>query len=135
MTGWDLLVRRDDLALAELRDAPVTRAGEGEAVLRVDRVGLTANNVTYALFGDAMRYWDFFPADPRLGPRPALGLRRGRRVAAPRGSPRAPGCSATCPPSSHLLVRPGRVRGGSFVDTSAHRAALPSPVQRLCGRH
>ncbi len=23
---------------------------------------MTANNVTYAVFGDAMRYWDFFPA-------------------------------------------------------------------------
>src|SRR6056297_441228 len=40
-------------------DAP--SAGQGEAVLALDRFSLTINNVTYAAFGDALRYWDFFP--------------------------------------------------------------------------
>jgi hypothetical protein len=36
---------------------------EGTVLLKVDRFAITANNVTYAVFGEAMRYWDFFPAD------------------------------------------------------------------------
>ena len=46
----------------------------GEAVLRVDRVGMTANNVTYALLGDAMHYWDFFPTRPGWGLVPLWGF-------------------------------------------------------------
>lgn len=65
-TAWNLLVRRDDLSTAELADAPVPQVRDGEALLRVDRVGLTANNVTYAALGDSFRYWEFFPA-PRAG--------------------------------------------------------------------
>ena len=36
----------------------------GTARLRIDAFGLTANNVSYAAFGDMLRYWDFFPAAP-----------------------------------------------------------------------
>ena len=39
--------------------------GPDQARVRVDSFGLTANNVTYAVFGAAMQYWDFFPtAEP-----------------------------------------------------------------------
>jgi hypothetical protein len=42
--------------------APGARAlAEGEARLRIDGFALTANNITYAAFGDAMKYWEFFP--------------------------------------------------------------------------
>ena len=34
---------------------------DGELRLRIERFALTANNITYAAFGEAMRYWDFFP--------------------------------------------------------------------------
>ena len=35
----------------------------GEALLRIDRLALTTNNITYAAFGETphLRYWDFFP--------------------------------------------------------------------------
>lgn len=32
----------------------------GEIVLRPDHFALTTNNITYAAFGDSMRYWDFY---------------------------------------------------------------------------
>ena len=41
---------------------------DGQALLRVESFGLTSNNITYAVFGEAMKYWDFFPAsDPGWG--------------------------------------------------------------------
>jgi hypothetical protein len=46
----------------------------GQVRLRVDRYALTANNVTYAVLGDMLRYWDFFPTgDPAWGRVPAMG--------------------------------------------------------------
>jgi hypothetical protein len=33
----------------------------GEVRLSIDRFALTSNNITYAAFGDAMNYWQFFP--------------------------------------------------------------------------
>ena len=58
----DFLVRRDDLRTCRVADSATPELEEGQALLRVQRFGLTANNITYAVFGDGMRYWDFFPA-------------------------------------------------------------------------
>ena len=47
---------------------------EGQVRLRVERVALTANTVTYATVGDMLGYWDFFPTgDPSWGQVPAMG--------------------------------------------------------------
>jgi hypothetical protein len=47
---------------------------EGHVRLRVDRLAVTANTVTYAVVGDTLGYWDFFPTgDPEWGRVPAMG--------------------------------------------------------------
>jgi uncharacterized protein DUF2855 len=58
----DFLVLRDDLRRYEVADSPVPEPRPGEVLLRVDRFGFSANNITYAALGNAMRYWDYFPA-------------------------------------------------------------------------
>jgi hypothetical protein len=124
---WTLAVARDDLARTTLLDTPTPDAGDGEAVLRVDRVGVTANNVTYAVLGDAFRYWEFFPApDPALGLVPLWGFAEvvASRVAGVEAGQRVYGY---LPPSSHLVVRPERADARGFRDGSEHRAGLPSP--------
>ena len=72
--AWDLLVSTDDIATTELRAAERPEPGEGEAVLALSRVGLTANNVTYAVLGQTLRYWQFFPAPPAWGRVPLWGF-------------------------------------------------------------
>jgi len=67
-SSWALAVARDDLSRTELFEGAVPQISGGEALLRVDRVGVTANNVTYAALGESFHYWDFFPADPGRGP-------------------------------------------------------------------
>ena len=42
--------------------SPATPA-PGEILLTPDLFSLTTNNITYAAYGAAMRYWDFFPTD------------------------------------------------------------------------
>jgi len=125
-TAWNLLVRRDDLSTAELADAPVPQVRDGEALLRVDRVGLTANNVTYAALGDSFRYWEFFPA-PRAGWGivPLWGF---ADVVASRveGIETGSRYYGYFPSASHLLVRPERAGAHGFRDGSPHRAGLPA---------
>lgn len=35
---------------------------EGEILVQVDLFSFTSNNITYAVSGDIIRYWEFFPA-------------------------------------------------------------------------
>lgn len=127
---WDLLVDRTDLARTSLAEAPRTRPGDGQALLRVDRVGLTANNVTYAVFGDAMRYWDFFPAPEGWGRVPLWGFCEVEESALPGVEP-GTRLFGFLPSGSHLLVQPERLDAHGFRDGAPHRAGLPSPYNRL----
>src|SRR4051812_9492094 len=125
----DFLVRRDDFRQSRIAESETPAVGEGQALLRVDSFGLTANNVTYAVMGEAMSYWDFFPAEEGWGRVPTWGF---AEVEASEVDGVGPGTRVYgyLPPSSHLLVRPVSVSGGGFADGSPHRAKLPSAYHR-----
>ncbi|MCW2544864.1 MAG: hypothetical protein JWM40_2416 [Frankiales bacterium] len=127
---WDLLVSRNDLNDTAVRPTDLPDLQDGQALLRVDRVGVTANNVTYALFGDAMHYWDFFPAEEGWGRVPLWGFAVVEQSKA-EGVPVGTRVFGYLPTSSHLVVTPGKVDAHSFRDVSAHREHLPSPYNRL----
>jgi hypothetical protein len=116
-------LNRSNLRDGAVKTAAVPIAGAGEAVLRVSRFALTANNITYAVFGEAMRYWDFFPAEPGRGIAPVWGY---ADVVESRADGLAVGerVFGYLPFGSHLVVRPGSVSAASFSDTSAHRSGL-----------
>ncbi|MHA7648899.1 DUF2855 family protein [Mycobacterium sp. ML4] len=108
-------------------DAPAP--APGEALLRVESFGLTSNNITYAVFGDAMRYWDFFPAsDPDWGKLNVWGY---AHVEESRHPVLAPGLRVYgyLPCASHLLVVPDRINDKGFIDAAPHRLPLPSAYQ------
>jgi hypothetical protein len=90
---------------------------------------LTTNNITYALMGEAMNYWDFFPAEEGWGRVPVWGF---ADVAASRadGVPEGTRVFGYLPPSSHLLVRPDRASKTDFVDATPHRSRLPAAYNR-----
>lgn len=120
----DFEVRRDDLQQCRCVDAAVPAPSEGQALLAVERFGFSANNITYAVTGDSLGYWNFFPAGAGWGRIPVWGF------AVVRGSRHPDLAEGTrvfgyLPPSSHLLVTPGRVAAGGFIDASPHRAQLP----------
>jgi hypothetical protein len=124
--SWTLAVDRSDLARTEALEQPLPDLQEGEALLRVDRVGLTANNVTYAVLGESFRYWEFFPTAPGLGVVPLWGF---ADVVASRADGVTEGTRVYgyLPSGSHLVVRPGRPDERGFRDTTPHREPLPSP--------
>jgi hypothetical protein len=129
--SWTFAVARDDLKQTTLAAAEVPDLHDGEVLLRVDRVGLTANNVTYAVLGDAMRYWEFFPPEPRglttqWGLPPLWGFADVAASATPDVTV-GQRVYGYLPPASHLVVRPSRIDDSGFRDASDHRAGLPSP--------
>ena len=68
-------VGRKDLRRTRWLETPPVALRPGEARLRIDLFALTANNVTYGAFGDAMHYWDFFPTgDAETGCIPVWGF-------------------------------------------------------------
>jgi hypothetical protein len=129
--SWTFAVARDDLGRTTLVESDRPALADGEALLRVDRVGLTANNVTYAVLGEAMRYWEFFPPGPRglgaeWGLPPLWGFAEVVESAVP-GVAVGERVYGYLPPAGHLVVRPERVDAAGFRDASPHRADLPSP--------
>jgi hypothetical protein len=127
---WTLAVARDDLSRTTLLEGEIPEIGAGEALLRVDKVGVTANNVTYGVLGEAFRYWQFFPTRPGWGLVPLWGF--AEVVASEVVASEVDGVEVGgrvygyLPPASHLVVRPGRVDERGFRDDSPHRAALPA---------
>jgi hypothetical protein len=125
----DFLVKRDDLRECLIAESAAPELEPGQALLRVDSFGLTANNVTYAVMGEAMSYWDFFPAPNGWGRVPMWGFAEVERSDA-EGVEAGTRLFGYLPPSSHLVVTPASVDGGGFVDASPHRSALPSAYHR-----
>ena len=58
----DFEVKRADVRECRVVDEEPASLAPGQALLRVDAFALTANNITYAVIGEALRYWDFFPS-------------------------------------------------------------------------
>lgn len=125
----DFLVRRDDLRECRVVASEPPEIGPGEALLRIDAFGLTANNVTYAVMGEAMRYWDFFPAPEGWGRVPMWGFAEVERSEA-EGVEAGARVYGYLPPSSYSTVTPVDADETGFVDGAAHRAALPAAYQR-----
>jgi hypothetical protein len=125
----DFLVKRDDFRECRIAESEMAELAPGQALLRVDSFGLTANNVTYAVFGETMSYWDFFPATDGWGRVPMWGFAEVERSEAEGVEPGAR-LYGYLPPSSHLVVTPADADEQGFVDGSPHRAALPSAYHR-----
>lgn len=126
----DFLVKRNDLRECRVVESASPEVESGQALLRVDTFGLTANNVTYAVFGEAMNYWNFFPTDGQgWGRVPMWGFAEVERSEAEGVEP-GTRLFGYLPPSSHLLVTPASISEAGFVDASPHRAELPSAYHR-----
>ncbi|MGD0453876.1 MAG: DUF2855 family protein [Solirubrobacteraceae bacterium] len=125
----DFLVAKADLHSCRFQDAPPLEPQPGQALLRVDAFGLTSNNITYAMFGEAMSYWGFFPAEEGWGRVPVWGF---AEVAASEVPELEAGTRVFgyLPPSTELLVAPAHVSANGFTDASAHRAELPPAYNR-----
>ncbi len=74
MNTQTFLVKKSDLSQTQLLASESALLQTGQVRLRIDVFSLTANNITYASFGDAMKYWDFYPRGDEWGVIPVWGF-------------------------------------------------------------
>ncbi len=125
-TPLDFRVRRDELQSTEFAAAPDVEEIDlqpGQALLAIDAFSFTANNISYATFGDLMSYWNFFPADDGWGRIPVWGFADVVRSECD-GVAVGERFYGYLPMSSYLVVTPGNVTESGFSDAAPHRAEL-----------
>ncbi len=100
--------------------------GADQVRFTVERFGLTANNVTYAVLGDRLRYWTFFPSDEAgWGRVPAWGFARAVETRCAE-VPEATRVFGYVPMGGEFVVTARRVDERGLRDGSPHRAELPA---------
>jgi hypothetical protein len=127
MTTTQFQLRKHELGTSRLVTLPEVPLAEGEVRVRIEQFAYTANNITYAAFGDAMNYWQFFPvsddAEGSWGIVPVwgFGVVEQSRCAGVDVGERLYGY---WPMATHVVLQPVRVTTDGFLDGAAHRAAL-----------
>ncbi|MFT5032400.1 MAG: hypothetical protein ACI89D_001303 [Bermanella sp.] len=123
----ELWVDRTDYRKTKVVTEDVRPLHQGEILVAIDKFGLTANNVSYALSGDMIGYWKFYPAQDNWGKVPVWGcanvvesqcddVKVGERL------------WGFFPMASHTILQPGKIAASHFRDVAKHRAELPGPT-------
>lgn len=124
MTTTTLLVRRDRLADTRMRKTEDAPLAPGQARVALDLLALTANNITYAAFGEAMDYWRFFPAgEEGWGIVPVWGFGRVVQSSHP-GVAVGERLYGYWPLGTSVVLQPDRLSAHGFRDAAPHRAGL-----------
>jgi len=125
-------VLRSTISDATVVDTELGPLAEGAVRLRIESFSVTANNVTYAVAGDQMGYWNFFPAPDGFGVVPMWGH---AVVEASNNPAIAVGerVYGYLPMATHLDVVPGKISDGGFMDMAAHRQPM-SPIYNQYSR-
>ena len=129
MNSTDFIVIRNDLQQCKLIETklPDTAALPADALLvKVTRFAFTANNITYAVIGEQLKYWQLFPAPKDYGIIPVWGF---GEVLASKHPNLAVGETlfGYFPMATHLVIEAADVSKRGLRDGAAHRQEV-SPV-------
>ncbi len=127
---------RSDLTQSRIVETAPAPLAEGAVRLRIESFAVTANNVTYAVVGDAFGYWNFFP--PSAGKQDEWGIvpMWGHATVEASNHPAitvGERVYGYLPMASHLDVMPAAVTAGGFSDGAAHRQPM-SPIYNQYSR-
>jgi hypothetical protein len=119
-----LLINKSAIAETRIEISSQVTLSAGQSRMRIERVGLTANNISYAAAGDKLQYWQFFPATDPWGCVPAWGF---ATVAESQVDGLAVGerIWGFWPMASELVIEPVKLTAAGFSDGIAHRRKLP----------
>lgn len=135
MTATDFIVARDDLETCKTiaTELPAADALPQDALLvKVDRFAFTANNITYAVLGDEMKYWQLFPAPHGFGNIPVWGF--GDVIASTHPNvPVGERLFGYFPMATHLVIEATDVSKRGLRDGAAHRQGV-APVYNAYAR-
>jgi hypothetical protein len=134
-SSTDFIVARDEFARCKFIETSIASAADlpDEALLvKVDRFAFTANNVTYAMLGDQLKYWQLFPAPDGFGNIPVWGI---GQVIASKHPQIADGelLFGYFPMATHLVIEAADVSKRGLRDAAAHRQGV-APVYNAYAR-
>ena len=135
MKSIDFVVARDDLQQCKSIETqlPDGAALPSDALLiRIDRFAFTANNITYAVLGDELKYWQLFPAPQNFGNIPVWGF--GEVIASKHpGVAEGERLFGYFPMATHLVIEASEVSKRGLRDAAAHRQSV-APVYNAYAR-
>jgi len=128
-SSTQFIVERGDLAKCRLIETPlpsVKQLPDDGLLVKVERFAFTANNITYAMMGDQLKYWHLFPTPDGFGNIPVWGF---GRVIESRHPEIAKGevLFGYFPMATHLVIEAADLKKTGFRDAAAHRQSV-SPV-------
>ncbi|MBC5763253.1 DUF2855 family protein [Ramlibacter albus] len=119
-----LQVRKSALGETRLVQADDKPLAQGEVRMRIDSFSLTANNITYAAFGDAMNYWQFFPTgEEGWGIVPVWGFGTVVQSLHP-GVAVGERVYGYWPMARSVVLAPAKLDAHGFLDGAEHRKEL-----------
>src|SRR3984893_16722146 len=135
MNATDFIVARNDLQQCKLIETHLpdaTALPEEALLIKIDRFAFTANNITYAVLGDQLKYWQLFPAPEDFGNIPVWGF---GDVIASNYPDIAVGerLFGYFPMATHLVIEAADVGKRSVRDAAAHRQSV-APVYNAYAR-
>jgi hypothetical protein len=120
----ELWVNRKQFRETKIVSKQIPNLDDGQVLVSIDKFALTANNVTYALVGDVIGYWNFYPADKGWGKVPVWGC---ATVVSSSHSeiPEGEKLWGFFPMASHVVLQPGKIKSDHFFDMTDYRQVLP----------
>jgi hypothetical protein len=119
---------KTSLGRTRIVSTPLAPLQPGEALLKIERLAVTSNNITYAAFGDVshLRYWSFYPTGSEgWGHMPAWGFATVVSTTV-EGLEVGERFYGFWPIASHVVMQPVRVGERGFYDGTPHRLELTS---------
>ena len=124
----EIWVDRENFRHTKIVDSSSALLGDGEICVRLAKYGLTANNVSYAVSGDMIGYWKYYPVEAgdgiNWGKVPVWGL---ADVVESRSADIAIGerIYGFFPMQTELVMTPDGIEATRFIDVTEHRRDLP----------
>ncbi|MFD0916752.1 DUF2855 family protein [Pseudahrensia aquimaris] len=121
-------VRKSAISDARLVEDTPADLPNGSVRVRVEKFGLSANNITYAVAGDTLGYWQFFqPADDAAGEWGIFPVWGFGEVVESQAEGMAVGerLFGYFPPADSIVMHVSGLADSHFFDGSEHRLKLP----------
>jgi len=132
----EIWIDRKDFRKTKIVSGQSASLADGDVLVRIDKFALTSNNVGYALSGDFIGYWGYYPTgEDGWGKLTVWGIAEVVESRSPeiKVGERLYGFF---PMASHVVLKAGNISDAGFTDVAAHRKDLPdlyNQYQRTAG--
>ncbi len=121
----EIQVKRDNILDTRELELPQAALAEGQVRVKIDKFALTANNVTYAVAGDMIGYWNFYPREEGWGVVPVWGIGEVVETAHP-GIALGERLYGFYPMAGEVVLSFDNAEPDTLMESSPHRQELPA---------